>query len=500
MLGARWSSGKDQPRVGTVDQTGTGADFLQLDTAAAPTSGRATWLAARIRDAVSAGTIGLGDLLPPSRQLAGELGWSRGVVVEAYQRLGEQGLVSARSRGGTRIALVPAAAAQPPSPPAAPVSSPSPAVGGGDVLDLTPGVPDLSLFPRSAWLRAEREVLTQLPASTLRYGDPAGDLSLRQALVSWLAVQRGLRTTADAVVIVTGVAQTLALTAHVLTRAGHSRVAVEDPGSRGARDELAYWGLAPVPVPVDAQGLRVEVLEQGPARVVVTTPAHQYPTGVAMSPQRRTELLRWAARTGGLVVEDDYDAEHRYDRAPTPALQPSAPESVLHTGSVSKALAPALRLGWAVVPEHLREAFVEAKHASDISSPGLAQLTFERLLSSGIYDQHLRRVRRHQRVRRDVLVAALGAVTAGVPGARVTGVAAGLHLLLELPGVDDAALVRALAAEGVVVDALSRHRVQEGPGGLVLGYASLAPHRLHLAAAAIGSALHEAGVRVDGRR
>jgi len=461
----------------------SGSDFLQLDPAAAPSVGRATWLAARIHDAVVAGAVGVGEHLPPSRQLAAELGWSRGVVVEAYQRLGEQGLVTARSRAGTQVALVPAQPAPSGAPPV--TSAAGPASSTPPRVDLSPGVPDLDLFPRAAWLRAEREVLTRSPSSALRYGDPAGDPGLRTALTGWLATHRGLRTTPEAVVIVSGVAQTLALTAHVLRRAGHRCIAVEDPGSRGARDELAYWGLAPVGVPVDAEGLLVEALHAGPARVVLTTPAHQYPTGVAMSPRRRTQLLGWAARSGGLVVEDDYDAEHRYDRAPTPALHPSAPESVLHTGSVSKALAPALRLGWAVVPEHLRAAFLEAKHASDIASASLPQLVLERLVSSGAYDQHLRRARRHQRSRRDVLVAALEAVVSAVPGAAVSGVAAGLHLLLELPGVDDVALARALRDEGVVVDTLSRHRVAPGPGGLVLGYASQHPHRLRAAAEAI---------------
>ncbi|MFB9376770.1 PLP-dependent aminotransferase family protein [Kineococcus gynurae] len=467
----------------------TGADFLQLDPAAAPPSGRASWLAARIHDAVLDGVVGVGDRLPPSRQLAAELGWSRGVVVEAYQRLTEQGLLTARSRAGTRVALVPAPLATPDAatPDAAPFTAA--ATTAPPAIDLGPGVPDLDRFPRAAWLRAEREVLTRSSVTALRYGDPAGDLGLRTALAGWLATHRGLRTTPEAVVIVSGVAQTLALTAHVLRRSGHRAIAVEDPGSRGARDELAYWGLRPVGVPVDDEGLRVDELEAGPARVVLTTPAHQYPTGVAMSPRRRTRLLGWAARTGGLVIEDDYDAEHRYDRTPTPALHPSAPESVLHTGSVSKALAPALRLGWAVVPAHLRAAFLEAKYASDICAPGLPQLVLERLIGNGAYDQHLRRARRHQRNRRDVLVAALNTAVAQVPGARISGVAAGLHLLVDLPGVDDVALARALLADGVVVDTLSRHRLAPGPGGLVLGYAARSPHQLRAAADAIARAL-----------
>ncbi|MEJ5913563.1 MocR-like pyridoxine biosynthesis transcription factor PdxR [Pseudokineococcus sp. 1T1Z-3] len=479
-----------------MDQQARGADFLQLDPASAPGGGRAGWLADRLREAVADGRLPLGARLPPSRHLAAELGWSRGVVVEAYQRLAEQGLLTARSRDGTRVALVPprpapASGASGPAAGSAPGSPPrtSAAHLPADVVDLTPGVPDLDLFPRTAWLRAEREALLGLGAGGLRYGEPAGEPALRQALAGWLGRQRGLRTTPEAVVVVTGVAQALALTATVLRRAGHAQVAVEDPGSRGARDELAYWGLAPVPVPVDEEGLDVEALEQGTVGVVVTTPAHQYPTGVALSSARRTRLLRWATGSDGLVVEDDYDAEQRYDRAPAPALHPAAPERVLHTGSVSKALAPALRLGWLVVPEHLRAAVVEAKHMSDIATPTLPQLTLARLLTSGTYDQHLRRARRHQRTRRDALADALETHLRDVPGARVRGVAAGLHLLLELPGHDDVALAAALAADGVVVDPLARHRVEPGPGGLVLGYAASPPHRLAAAAAAVARAV-----------
>lgn len=472
-----------------MDQTSTGPDFLQLDPAAAPAAGRATWLAQRIHDAVTAGTVGVGDRLPPTRQLAAELGWSRGVVVAAYQRLAEQGLLSARSRGGTRIAFAPAAPTSLDAPPTAAQPPAETSAANAGPLDLTPGVPDLTLFPRAAWARAERDALGSLDTSLLRYGDPAGDITLRRALTGWLATHRGVRTTPDAVVIVAGVAQALALAAHALVRAGCRRIAVEDPGSRGARDELAYWGLDPVPVPVDDEGLLVEQLVSSPVRAVLTTPAHQYPTGVAMSPHRRTELLRWALDTGGLIIEDDYDAEHRYDRTPTAALQAAAPDVVLHVGSVSKALAPALRLGWAIVPEHLLPALLQAKYMSDISSPTLPQLTLERLISSGAYAQHLRRARRHQRTRRDVLAGALDAAISGVPGARVTGIAAGLHLLLELPDHDDADLARQLHERGVIVDPLSRHRVTAGPGGLVLGYAAHSPHRLHTAAAAINQAL-----------
>ncbi|WP_432545429.1 MocR-like pyridoxine biosynthesis transcription factor PdxR [Kineococcus sp. SYSU DK004] len=494
---------------------GRGSDFLQLDPTAAPTRGRSAWLAARLREAITTGRVPDGAVLPPTRALAVDLGWARGVVVEAYQRLGEEGLTTGRARGGTRVRLPPThpAGPRPRTAPSSAGTSPDPPAGrapactSAPVLDLTPGVPDLTRFPRAAWLRAERSALHTAGPDVLRYGGPAGDPGLRQRLVSWLALHRGISTTPEDVVIVAGVAQALALTAHVLRRRGLDRIGVEDPGSRGARDELAYWGLDPVPVPVDEHGLRTDLLPAllpsttgrpggavpaggRPRGAVVVTPAHQYPTGVPLSPARRVELLRWASEHDGLIVEDDYDAEHRYDRTPTASVHAAAPDRVLHTGSVSKTLAPALRLGWVVAPTWLRTELLEAKHASDISNPSLPQLVLAQMLSDGSYERHLRLTRRHQRGRRDEFVSALHRA---LPTARVGGLAAGLHLVLDLSGhdLDDVELADRLARRGVVVDTLSRHRVRPGPPGLVLGYAGLTPQRLRAAADRIAATVSD---------
>jgi GntR family transcriptional regulator/MocR family aminotransferase len=251
-----------------------------------------------------------------------------------------------------------------------------------DGLDLSPGVPDLSAFPRSAWLKAERAVLDETPPGELGYGDPRGHPRLRGELAGWLGRTRGLRVDADDVLVVSGVAQAFALLAHVLTRTGIHSVAVEDPGSRGAIDELRYWGLRPAYVPVDNDGLRVDRLAASAARVVLVTPAHQFPTGVVLGPARRRALLEWA-KGAELVIEDDYDAEYRYDRAPVPALHASAPDRVAYAGSASKTLAPALRLGWLVAPRRLQAELATAKHASDLGSPTVPQLVLARLLASG---------------------------------------------------------------------------------------------------------------------
>jgi GntR family transcriptional regulator/MocR family aminotransferase len=538
-----------------------GADFLQLRPASAPARGLTSWLTDAIRAAIIDGRLQAGAPLPATRVLAGDLGLSRGVIVEAYQRLADEGLVSARSGAGTRVLGVPALNLRRPRDPAAldevlhRVTLPDMSAVSGVIapetadkaarrarggqeeprdpgregwlarpvpallpqrwraraeIDLSPGVPDLSAFPRAAWLRAERSVLEQASAADLGYGDPRGSEWLRQELASWLARTRGLRADPGDIIIVTGVAQALALLAQCLARGlaqglpqgspnglaqglkgrEASGIAVEDPGSRGARDELAYWGLRPVPIPVDDQGLKVGDLVRSDLRAVLLTPAHQFPTGVVLAPRRRRELLDWAAAVDALVIEDDYDAEYRYDRAPVPALQASAPGQVAYAGSTSKTLAPGMRLGWLIPPRRLHADLVEAKHATDLGSPALPQLVLARLIASGELEQHIRLGRKRQRGRRDALLRAL---REHLPGARVQGIAAGLHLLITFPDlagqVEDTDLADRIHQAGVLVHPLSWHRRRPGAPGLVLGYAACTSDQLHEAARRIALAV-----------
>lgn len=468
-----------------MDQTSGGTDFLLLDRAAAPSRGISTWLVDSIRDAVDDGRLATGARLPASRALAADLGVSRGVVIEAYRRLTDEGVIGGRHGAGTVVlATIQSEAAVPQE---GSVSSPAklfPRVrqSGDGFVDLTPGVPDLSAFPRSTWLRAERAVLSETAPEDLGYGDPRGHPRLRAALAPWLARTRGLRITADDIIVVSGVAQAMALVAQHLRRADVSTIAVEDPGSRGAIDELAYWGLAPIPIPVDDNGIDVAALAAAGAPAVFVTPAHQFPTGVVLSPQRRRDLVSWLD-TAELMFEDDYDAEYRYDRAPVPAVHPARPDRIAYAGSTSKSLAPALRLGWLVPPRHRYADLVEAKHASDLGSPTVAQLVLARLIESGEYDRHVRLVRTRHRARRDALLQAL---MGPLPALTVHGVAAGLHLLMVLPdGIDDVRLVDELREAGVLAHPLSWHRQREGPPGVVLGYAAHPPDRLRAAAATV---------------
>jgi GntR family transcriptional regulator / MocR family aminotransferase len=460
-------------------QPAPGADFLALDVSDAPPGRLAGWLAGQLRLAIADGRLPLGGKLPPSRLLAAELSVSRGVVTEAYQRLTEEGTIAGRGRAGTIVVAVPVAqlpAAVPDT--AAAGRRPLPAVPGGDIFDalraaparfdFSPGLPDLGAFPRAAWLRAERSVLSSLSATALGYGDPRGAPRFRTAIAQWLARNRGIRIRPDDVVVVAGVAQSLALLARVLRNDGIADVAVEDPGSLGARQQLQAWSMRTPPVPVDDGGLRIDLLRATGAPAVLLTPAHQFPTGVVLEGARRRALLRWAA-DGGVVIEDDYDAEHRYDRPPVPALR-AMTEAVCYTGSISKLLAPGLRVGWLAVPDKYRDATVMAKRDADLGCPVLPQLVLAQLMECGELERHLRVVRARHRRRRDAMIDALRRC---LPNARVHGAAAGLHLTVTFDTeFDDIAAADAALDAGVKVHPLTWHRQLAGPPGFVLGYAA----------------------------
>ena len=275
-----------------------------------------------------------------------------------------------------------------------------------------------------------------------------------------------------------------------------SSIAVEDPGFHLHRWTLARAGLPPVGVPVDGEGLRVDALARSGARAVLCTPAHQMPTGVVLSPARRAELLAWAEETDGVVIEDDYDAEYRFDREPVGALQGVDPERVVYAGSASKALANALRLGWLVLPSWLARAVALERIAVDGGGAVLDQLALADLLARGEVDRHLRRTRRVYRRRRDALAAA---VERELPDATVTGVAAGLHALVMLPdGSDEDGVVAQGRARGIAFHGLGEMRVERAPAdppGLVLGYAHLAEPAIDRAVAAVGEAVRASAAR-----
>ena len=457
------------------DGAASAAWELLLPAVSAPARTRGRSLQAALREAVRSGRLAPGTRLPSSRDLAADLGVSRGLVTEAYEQLTAEGYLRSGRGAGTWVGAA-VRTAQPRAHDLAPRSP-------GARADFVPGTPDLALFPRAAWAAAQRGVLADLPHQELGYPDPRGLPRLRTALAELLARRRGVVADPERIVVVSGVAQPTARTPRACSAKPSSAVGVEDPGSPQHDALYASAGVTAVPLPLDDEGVALEPLRSSGLRAVVTTPAHQFPTGLAYSARRRAELLDWARSVDGIVLEDDYDGDFRYDRAPVGALQGLDPDHVAYTGSVSKSLAPGLRLGWLLVPESWTEEIVERKRTMDLGHPALDQALFARFLERGDYDRQLRRCQRAYRDRRDALAAALDA---HFPGAQVSGIAAGLHVIATLPpryGPEEQFLAR-VAEAGVAVRPLSAYaHTPAGPEGdkeirLVLGYAHVPPARI----------------------
>jgi GntR family transcriptional regulator / MocR family aminotransferase len=361
-------------------------------------------------------------------------------------------------------------------------------------------VPDVAAFPRAAWLAAARKALGAAPASALAYADPRGLEVLRAVLAEYLGRARGVSITPDRIVVCSGFAQGLELLCEVLHGAGARTLAVEAYSHRRHRQIAARAGMRLAALPVDEHGAVVAALAGGAAQArgsgaasaVLLTPAHQFPLGVLLAPDRRRQVADWAVRTGGVVVEDDYDGEFRYDRQAVGALQPLAPDHVVYAGTASKSLAPGLRLGWLALPERLGADVVSAKAGAGRLSSSLDQLTLAELIRSGGYDRQVRRARLAYRRRLERLV---GALARQVPEVHVAGIAAGLHALVRLPpGLAEQDVIARAAARGLAVQGLADNRAGEqdfGPA-LVVGYATPPGHAFSSALARLCAVLREA--------
>ncbi|MGW2459003.1 MocR-like pyridoxine biosynthesis transcription factor PdxR [Streptomyces sp. NPDC001761] len=439
--------------------------------------GRRAALTGALREAVRSGRLAPGTRLPPYRSLAADLGVARNTVADAYAELVAEGWLTARQGSGTRVA-------ERAEPLRDSVRTPVevPPRARGPVHDLRQGSPDASAFPRAAWAASYRRALQTAPSEAFGPGDPAGRRELRVTLTEYLARARGVRTDPDRIVICSGFAHALRLLfgRGVQDRPGAGGVVrgplgVEAYGLGFHRELLAGAGVRTVPLPLDEHGARVEAL--GRERAVLLTPAHQFPTGGPLHPERRAAVIDWARARGAVVLEDDYDGEFRYDRRPVGALQGLDPERVIHIGSVSKSLSPALRLGWMVLPRRYVEPVLAAKGEREGWASVLDQLALADFVACGSYDRHVRRMRQRYRRRRDRLVAALAA---RAPHIEVTGIAAGLHAVLRLPPGTERSTVKAAVWQGVALDGLAAFRHPRSPmdagDGLVVGYATPAEH------------------------
>ena len=441
-------------------------------------------LESSLRAAIRGGRLPAGIRLPSSRAFAVDLGLARNTVADAYGQLVAEGWLATRHGAGTWVAE------RRPQPRDLDMLAAQQA-GRRIRYDLRAGFPDVSAFPRSAWLAAARRALAAAPAELLSYGDPRGPLPLRAALAGYLSRARGVITSPDRIVVCAGFAQGLELLCELLRARGAVTLAAEAYGHARHRQIAASAGLNAASVPVDDGGAVVG--ELGSCDAVLLTPAHQFPLGMPLAPARRRQVAEWAARTGGLIIEDDYDGELRYDRPSVGALQALAPDRVVYAGTASKSLAPGLRLGWLVLPGQLLDEVVAVKARAGRLSSSLDQLTLAEFIGSGGYDRQIRRMRLAYRRRRDRLVAVLARQA---PEVQVTGIAAGLHARVQLPaGQQEDELVASAARRGLAIDGLSAYGPAGHPAGpaLVVGYGTPPAHAFSTTLARLAAVLSSAG-------
>jgi GntR family transcriptional regulator/MocR family aminotransferase len=438
----------------------------------------------QLRRAIRGGELHAGTRVPSTRDLARQLGVSRRIAVDAYAQLAAEGYLVLRQGAQPRVAD--GAAVEEVAEPAPLLSEPAMR------FDFRPSRPDVSSFPRRAWARCLRDAVATIPDADLIYGDPCGVETLRTALADYLGRVRGVVAEPGRIVVTSGYIQGLGLVCRALAAGGVQRIAIEDPSAPEQGPIAKRAGLEPAPVPVDASGLVVDALDGLDAGAVVLTPAHQHPTGVVLTPERRGALVEWLRERGAYAIEDDYDAEYRYDRAAVGALQGLEPDRVVYCGSASKTLAPALRLGWMAVPAALLAAVRYEKSIADQTTARIEQHAMADFIGRGELDRHLRRMRLSYRARRDAMLEAL---ERHLPDAAVTGIAAGLHATVTLSRpVEEAALLAECDRRRVAISTLSDYR--EGAFArtptLLLGYAQLHEAAIPAAVAELAAAARAA--------
>lgn len=474
----------------TVEWAGLGPELLlRLDRQRRGPLG--AQLQYELREAIRSGRLRAGERLPSSRVLAHELGVSRGLVQDCYGQLVAEGYLSTHIGSATRVAAHPATsqpmdlhAATPDIPAASPAHL---------AIDFRYGVPDLAGFPMRDWLWAVGQAGREAPTADAGYGDPRGSAALREVLAAYLRRVRGAAADSGLIVISSGFAQGINIILRVLADNGVSQIALEDPGDRDNDAIARRLGLEPLPVPVDEHGIDVDALATTGARAVLLTPAHQAPTGVVLAPDRRQALIDWARAADAIIIEDDYDAEFRYDRQPVGSLQGLAADRVATLGSVSKSLAPALRLGWIVCPPQLAGAIAREKLLADRGSPTLDQLALAKMMESGRYNRHLRRMRAVYARRRRVLVEALAR---HAPDVGLTGLAAGFHAVAHLPDhIDEQAIVSAARERSVGIYGMSRYRSSGAttPTQLVIAFGNVSESAIRRGIQTIDDLLHLKG-------
>ncbi len=450
---------------------------LQLDLDAA--RGRREALEHALRTAIRSGRLSAHAVLPSSRALATDLGISRSTVVAAFEQLSAEGYLVARRGSATAVADV-----RPEQPPE---DEPN-LLGPGFDHDFRPGEPDPSAFPRAAWQRSMRHVLAHAHDADFGYPDPRGVEPLRAVLAGYLARTRTVDAATAAVRIYGGFGSALGFIGEALLRCGVDLVATEDPCLPFHPHLLRLVGMGTTPVAVDADGIDIAELRATGARAVLVTPAHQYPTGITMSPARRADLVAWARDVDGWIIEDDYDGEFRYDRRPIGALQGLDPGCVIYAGTASKSLGPALRMSWLVVPEPLRDHLLRVTHLrAGVSA--IDQLALAEFISRGELDRQVRLMRRRYRRRRDRLVDML---SNEAPWLEVPSTSAGLHLMATITDsdLDEGTILAAASRASVGLAGLrTDHRTAAVPPGFAIGFSRPSEHHFPAALEHLASLL-----------
>lgn len=469
----------------------TGSRDLHLDLRTAITPGARgarELLLNALRDAIRTGRLAPGTRLPPSRTLASDLGLARNTVADAYAELVAEGWLASRQGAGTWVV----------NSRATPLPSQHRVAPGTPIHNLMPGSPDVAEFPRGAWLASTRRALAAAPTEALRMSDPRGRIELRAALAEYLGRVRGVRTSPDSIVICAGTRHAVEILGRVFADSGP--IAVEAYALFLFRQALAALRVPTTPLDVDEHGAVVADLDRIEVAAALLTPAHHFPHGVPLHPTRRTAILDWAQRTDGYLLEDDYDGEFRYDRQPVGSVQGLDPDHVAYLGSASKSLSPVLRLGWMVLPEDLIDPVIAAMGGEQFYVNGIAQLTMADFISSGSYDKHIRRMRVSYRRRRDRLVKALGSFDVGI-----SGLSAGLHLMLTLPEGTEHEVMRRAGQAGIALSGLATLRHPDaGPetpvaDGIVVSFGTPAEHAFGAAVDALCGVLDSVTRQSPGR-
>lgn len=456
---------------------------------AQPGESRQAWVYRQIASAIAARLLLPGQPVPSTRALAARWAVSRGVVELAFERLAQEGYLQATVGRGTRVsdplpdgylqpapaiaaAVVTSGTSSTPTPASAPDPM-APSVRAGQ--PFVARLPDTAAFDLKAWRASVARAAQALEPAMLHAPDPRGLPALRAEICRHLALTRGVACTPAQLLVVTGTRHAIDLCAQAV--AGHgSPVAIEDPGYPGAAQLFALRGCPTLPVPVDGQGMDVAVLRRTAARVAYLTPAHQAPTGVALSPGRRAELLQWAIDTGATLIEDDYDSDFSYETAPLPALKSQDHTGcVIFCGSFNKSLFPALRIGYIVAPPAHLDALTRLRAATGRANSVLDQLALTDFMRTGAFTRHLKRARLQHQRRRDLVLAELYA--AGLLPSLCQGLHAGFHFVLRLPpGISEAAAIARAAEQGMALQGMAAfwHGSQPPPPpAVVIGYTAL---------------------------